>query len=31
MNEFMKNIDLDPYTSKDLQVISFTLENEKDT
>lgn len=28
---FIKNIDLVPYASKDLQVISFTLQNEKDT
>lgn len=27
----IKNIDLVPYTSKDIQVISFTLQNEQDT
>lgn len=31
MNGFIKNIDLVPYASKHLQVIAFTLQNEKDT
>lgn len=30
MNGFIKNIDLVPHASQDLQVISFTLQNEKD-
>ena len=31
MNGIIKNADLVPYISEDLQVISFTLQNEKDT
>lgn len=30
-NGIIKNVDLVPYISKDLQVILFTLQNEKDT
>lgn len=30
MNGIIKNVDLVPYISKDLQAISLTLQNEKD-